>query len=139
MQGQLPTDFGLQRNVTLFVVDGHHVQRAARAPWKVGAIQKDARVLHELGDDLAVLLHPRGAVLALGFELPLVGGEPFRGLFDASLVFFVDEVRAVTTTALDELGRRSGEYAWQPLPKMHVQLLSRKVTSNIQVRSRLVS
>jgi hypothetical protein len=78
---------------------------------KVGTVEKDAGVLDQSGDDLAVLLDARRALAALGLELPLVRGEALGGLFDAALVLFVSEVRPVTATALDEFGGRLGEDA----------------------------
>ena len=67
-------------------------------------------------DELAVTISPFFftrvvPVLALGLELPLVGGEALGGLLDATVVLFVDEVRPVATTALHQLGRRPGEHA----------------------------
>jgi hypothetical protein len=114
---QLPADLGLQRDVTLLVVDRHDVQRTSRSAMKVGSIEEDARVLDEPGDDLAVLLHARRTLTALGLELPLVGGQSLGGFFHAPLVLFVREVRSVTTTALDEFGRRFGQHALAPGPE----------------------
>ena len=45
------------------------------------------------------------------------------------------EMSAVGAATLDELGAGPVSTPWQPRPKMHVQLLSRNVTSKTQVRS----
>ena len=84
---------------------------------EVGTIEEDAGVLDEASDDLPVLLHPGGAVLALGLELPLLGGESLGGLFDAALILLVGEVRPVTAATLDEFGRWPGEDALAAVAK----------------------
>ncbi len=108
---ELPADFWLERNVTLVVVHGHDVQRTTRPAMEVGSVEEDARVLHQSGDDFAVLLDARGAIFALGLELPLVLGETFGGALDSALVLHVAEMSAVTATTLDEFGRGLGEDA----------------------------
>src|ERR1700689_585839 len=84
---------------------------------KVRTVEKDAGVLDESGDDLAVLLDARRTLAALGLELPLVRGQALGGLFDSSLIFFVREVRPVTAAALDELGSGFGEDALTAVPE----------------------
>src|SRR5665213_1028409 len=116
-QWELPADLGLQRDVTLLVVDRHDVERASRTAMKVGSIEKDARVLDEPGDDLAVLLHARRSLTALGLELPLVGAQALGRFFHATLVLFVRKVRPVAATALDELGRCLGQHPLAPGPE----------------------
>jgi len=78
---------------------------------EIRTVEEDARVLDEFGDDLAVLLHAGSAVLALGFELPLIVGEPFGRSLDTLLVFLISEVRAVAATTLYQFGRGFGEHA----------------------------
>ena len=138
-QRQLPAHLGLERDVALVIIDRHHVQRTARASMEVGTVEKDARVFNDSRRDLAVLLDSGRAGFSLGLELPLIVRQAFGRFFDPTLILFVSEVRAVAAAALDELGRGPVRTPWQPLPKMQVQLLSRKVTSNIQVRSRFRS
>ena len=50
-------------------------------------------------------------------------------------VFGAGEVRPVGAAALDQFRRRSGHHPLTTVPKMQVQRLSRKVTSNCHVRS----
>ncbi len=87
------------------------MQRAARSSLEVRAIEKDAGVLDEARHDVAVALHSRGAVLTLGLELPLIGGEALGGALDAPLVLFVHEVGPVAAASLHQLGGGPGEHA----------------------------
>src|SRR5579863_5666612 len=84
---------------------------------KVGPIEKDARVLDQPGDDLAVLLHPGRPQATLGLELPLVRGEALGRLFHSPLVLLVGEVRPVAATSLDEFGGGLGQDALAARPE----------------------
>lgn len=107
----MPADLGLERDVTLVGVYGQHVQGASRSAVKVRTIQEDAGILHQLGDYFSILLHSRGARVALGLELPLIIGESLGGLLDPATVLFVSEVGPVAAASLDQFGRGTSKNA----------------------------
>ena len=84
---------------------------------KVRAVQKDARVLDNFGDDFTVLLYSRRAGTTLRFELPLVIRQALGGLLNPALIFGVGKMGTVTTATLHEFWRRTSEDTLATGPK----------------------